>query len=147
MFYVRNNLLTIIRLFSCKVTQKKTKWVIKYNSYLCCPPEHHIMCAFKLTCSSTCLLSTAERFQKDLERGKIKNSTKVSMFRTFQVLCVLFLPQQNLLIGCPGLARLPNSISLRCESDGLANWYSEHRQREEMRQEQQRQTETERNWL
>lgn len=41
---------------------------------------------------------------------------------------VKVLPQQNLPIGCPGLARLPNSISLRCESDGLANWYSEQRE-------------------
>lgn len=34
-------------------------------------------------------------------------------------------PQQNLPIGCPGLAKLPNSISFLWESDGLASWYSE----------------------
>lgn len=44
------------------------------------------------------------------------------------------LPQQNLLIGCPALARLPNSISVRCESDGLANWYSEQVQKRIIRQ-------------
>lgn len=36
------------------------------------------------------------------------------------------LPQQNLPMGCLGLARLPNSISLRWESDGRASWYSAH---------------------
>lgn len=44
------------------------------------------------------------------------------------------LPQKNLLIGCPALARLPNSISVRCESDGLANWYSEQVQKKIIRQ-------------
>lgn len=34
-------------------------------------------------------------------------------------------PQQNLPMGCPGLAKLPNSISFLWESDGLASWYSE----------------------
>ena len=34
-------------------------------------------------------------------------------------------PQQNLPIGCPGLAKLPNSISFLWESDGLASWYSD----------------------
>lgn len=38
-------------------------------------------------------------------------------------------PQQNLPIGCPGLAKLPNSISFLWESNGLASWYSE-RQKE-----------------
>jgi len=33
-------------------------------------------------------------------------------------------PQQNLPMGWPGLARLPNSISFRWESDGRASWYS-----------------------
>lgn len=33
-------------------------------------------------------------------------------------------PQQNLPIGCPDLAKLPNSISFLWESDGLASWYS-----------------------
>lgn len=49
-----------------------------------------------------------------------------------EALCVLCVPvvvftnspQQNLPIGCPGLARLPNSISFLWESDGLASWYS-----------------------
>lgn len=49
------------------------------------------------------------------------------------VVCVLCVPavvftnspQQNLPIGCPGLAKLPNSISFLWESDGLASWYSE----------------------
>lgn len=36
----------------------------------------------------------------------------------------IYSPQQNLPIGCPGLARLPNNISFLCESDGLASWYS-----------------------
>lgn len=38
-------------------------------------------------------------------------------------------PQQNLPMGCPGLAKLPNSISFLWESDGLASWYSD-RQKE-----------------
>ena len=50
-----------------------------------------------------------------------------------EALCVLCVPavvftnspQQNLPIGCPGLAKLPNSISFLWESDGLASWYSE----------------------
>lgn len=56
------------------------------------------------------------------------------------VLCVLCVPavvftnspQQNLPIGCPGLAKLPNSISFLWESDGLASWYSE-RQKEDVK--------------
>lgn len=39
-------------------------------------------------------------------------------------------PQQNLPIGCPGLAKLPNSISFLWESDGLASWYSEGHEQE-----------------
>lgn len=50
--------------------------------------------------------------------------------RPLRVLCVPVVvfansPQQNLPIGCPGLARLPNSISFLWESDGLASWYSD----------------------
>lgn len=51
--------------------------------------------------------------------------------RTLRRPCVVYVftnsPQQNLPIGCPGLAKLPNSISFLWESDGLANWYSERR--------------------
>lgn len=54
-----------------------------------------------------------------------------------EALCVLCVPavvftnspQQNLPIGCPGLAKLPNSISFLWESDGFASWYSD-RQKE-----------------
>lgn len=40
-------------------------------------------------------------------------------------------PQQNLPMGCPGLAKLPNSISFLWESDGLASWYSEEDEKED----------------
>lgn len=71
-------------------------------------------------------------YQVILTRASIlrsESTLKTSKLRTFQVLCVLFLPQQNLLIGCPGLARLPNNISLRWESDGLASWNSEQQEK------------------
>jgi len=63
-----------------------------------------------------------------------------------EALCVLCVPvvvftnspQQNLPIGCPGLAKLPNSISFLWESDGLASWYSDRREAETF--------ETERRW-
>lgn len=51
-------------------------------------------------------------------------------------------PQQNLPMGCPGLAKLPNSISFLWESDGLASWYSEGRQKEEAAEEEETKTRT-----
>lgn len=49
-------------------------------------------------------------------------------------------PQQNLPIGCPGLARLPNSISFLWESDGLASWYSDRQKERQKTSRRQRET-------
>lgn len=68
-------------------------------------------------------------YKTDLSPTKWKLNIIRGEIKHFLLLwSVKVLPQQNLPIGCPGLAKLPNSISLRCESDGLANWYSEQRE-------------------